>query len=164
MSSQQAFLEAIRDSPNDNDLRLVFADWLDEHGKGYWAAVRRLSRNPLGPDGVALMLGHACRTEAWKETFWLLLDGLAIGDEGVAWLVGRPEMACCIGLDLKRNGITAEGVRQLIDCPGLAGLKWLDLGRNPIGNAGAMALRSEEHTSELQSLRHLVCRLLLEKK
>src|SRR5437899_6124877 len=26
------------------------------------------------------------------------------------------------------------------------------------------ALRSEEHTSELQTLRHLVCRLLLEKK
>src|SRR5437899_7845345 len=26
------------------------------------------------------------------------------------------------------------------------------------------ARRSEEHTSELQSLRHLVCRLLLEKK
>src|SRR5258705_9522075 len=30
-------------------------------------------------------------------------------------------------------------------------------GRRPL-------LRSEEHTSELQSLRHLVCRLLLEKK
>src|SRR5205814_2849831 len=28
----------------------------------------------------------------------------------------------------------------------------------------SMAYRSEEHTSELQSLRHLVCRLLLEKK
>src|SRR5258705_8694023 len=28
----------------------------------------------------------------------------------------------------------------------------------------AKDLRSEEHTSELQSLRHLVCRLLLEKK
>src|SRR5436853_1668250 len=28
----------------------------------------------------------------------------------------------------------------------------------------ACATRSEEHTSELQSLRHLVCRLLLEKK
>src|SRR5262245_46337615 len=27
-----------------------------------------------------------------------------------------------------------------------------------------LAYRSEEHTSELQSLRHLVCRLLLEKK
>src|SRR5262245_64572009 len=29
---------------------------------------------------------------------------------------------------------------------------------------GAVRQRSEEHTSELQSLRHLVCRLLLEKK
>src|SRR5438045_8081745 len=30
--------------------------------------------------------------------------------------------------------------------------------------APAVSTRSEEHTSELQSLRHLVCRLLLEKK
>src|SRR5262245_64567105 len=35
------------------------------------------------------------------------------------------------------------------------------LGRNRLGREQA---RSEEHTSELQSLRHLVCRLLLEKK
>src|ERR1035438_10831629 len=38
----------------------------------------------------------------------------------------------------------------------------------PVRLHGAAALRagmrSEEHTSELQSLRHLVCRLLLEKK
>src|SRR5437899_7344538 len=33
---------------------------------------------------------------------------------------------------------------------------------SPYGDA--VAGRSEEHTSELQSLRHLVCRLLLEKK
>src|SRR5438045_4811388 len=32
------------------------------------------------------------------------------------------------------------------------------------GSGDAAAWRSEEHTSELQSLRHLVCRLLLEKK
>src|SRR5436853_6513116 len=32
------------------------------------------------------------------------------------------------------------------------------------GIGKAMMERSEEHTSELQSLRHLVCRLLLEKK
>src|SRR5438045_6624909 len=30
--------------------------------------------------------------------------------------------------------------------------------------SGAVMYRSEEHTSELQSLRHLVCSLLLEKK
>src|SRR5947199_6114687 len=33
---------------------------------------------------------------------------------------------------------------------------------SPDGEGGGV--RSEEHTSELQSLRHLVCRLLLEKK
>src|SRR5262245_66481079 len=32
------------------------------------------------------------------------------------------------------------------------------------GSDGLLHFRSEEHTSELQSLRHLVCRLLLEKK
>src|SRR3989449_5443901 len=32
------------------------------------------------------------------------------------------------------------------------------------GGAGARHVRSEEHTSELQSRLHLVCRLLLEKK
>src|SRR5437899_9514107 len=38
------------------------------------------------------------------------------------------------------------------------------LGRIPGSIGGITALRSEEHTSELQSLRHLVCRLLLENK
>src|SRR5947199_406788 len=35
---------------------------------------------------------------------------------------------------------------------------------NDHGHDARRAGRSEEHTSELQSLRHLVCRLLLEKK
>src|SRR5437899_9852824 len=34
----------------------------------------------------------------------------------------------------------------------------------PAGHDPDLLVRSEEHTSELQSLRHLVCRLLLEKK
>src|SRR5262245_62700299 len=37
---------------------------------------------------------------------------------------------------------------------------WID----SAGAAAVTALRSEEHTSELQSLRHPVCRLLLQKK
>src|SRR5947199_8477213 len=35
---------------------------------------------------------------------------------------------------------------------------------SPAARTGSDPCRSEEHTSELQSLRHLVCRLLLEKK
>src|SRR3989338_6533853 len=42
----------------------------------------------------------------------------------------------------------------------------LPLGKSPVGAAKGFAAipRSEEHTSELQSQFHLVCRLLLEKK
>src|SRR5258705_6889759 len=40
----------------------------------------------------------------------------------------------------------------------------LQLYNIPGWGAGYFNIRSEEHTSELQSLRHLVCRLLLEKK
>src|SRR5690625_6410580 len=36
--------------------------------------------------------------------------------------------------------------------------------RSPVGVLTATSSRSEEHTSELQSRGHLVCRLLLEKK
>src|SRR5258705_3018261 len=40
----------------------------------------------------------------------------------------------------------------------------LSFNRNTVSGWTARQTRSEEHTSELQSLRHLVCRLLLEKK
>src|ERR1039458_10410969 len=42
-------------------------------------------------------------------------------------------------------------------CARRAGWHW------PSSKDGSRSSRSEEHTSELQSLRHLVCRLLLEK-
>src|ERR1035438_6415217 len=48
--------------------------------------------------------------------------------------------------------ITAPLLATYAICPGLA------------RNTSRGHHRSEEHTSELQSLRHLVCRLLLEKK
>src|SRR5258705_9816135 len=38
------------------------------------------------------------------------------------------------------------------------------VGHTDVVPTGPLDQRSEEHTSELQSLRHLVCRLLLEKK
>src|SRR5437870_6392344 len=53
-----------------------------------------------------------------------------------------------------------------VDVPRLSGrprvrsLPWLNAG----GNIRTWHVRSEEHTSELQSRGHLVCRLLLEKK
>src|SRR5262245_62603202 len=51
-----------------------------------------------------------------------------------------------------------DGGRRVVDRVVLGQLPLVRIGR-PIRTS-----RSEEHTSELQSLRHLVCRLLLEKK
>src|SRR5262245_63261238 len=70
-----------------------------------------------------------------------------------AWLPGGGWPAGAITeIHVERTGI---GELQLV-MPAAARLtrsgRWLAL------------IRSEEHTSELQSLRHLVCRLLLEKK
>src|SRR5690625_6269171 len=42
--------------------------------------------------------------------------------------------------------------------------RWDDVARLLNGQVGGGGWRSEEHTSELQSRGHLVCRLLLEKK
>src|SRR5262245_65767486 len=57
-----------------------------------------------------------------------------------------PSKGCCRGWSVSgRRSITAGLItRSPVPCPAIS--------------------RSEEHTSELQSLRHLVCRLLLEKK
>src|ERR1035438_10656834 len=49
-----------------------------------------------------------------------------------------------------------------IFCSGTLG--WPIITSGAPGCVSHKASRSEEHTSELQSLRHLVCRLLLEKK
>src|SRR5437016_7321780 len=70
-----------------------------------------------------------------------------------------------VGRGVHDRGLDPEGVRhrdarlrgrRVAPDPGRL---WLH-GRVP----GRAALRSEEHTSELQSLTNLVCRLLLEKK
>src|SRR5947199_6126666 len=54
------------------------------------------------------------------------------------------------GLDVRGVGAAAERQHHLVRCRHQGVPDHLE--------------RSEEHTSELQSLRHLVCRLLLEKK
>src|SRR5579872_5879061 len=41
MSQADAFLDAIRESPDDDAPRLIFADWLDDHGDGDRAAFIR---------------------------------------------------------------------------------------------------------------------------
>src|ERR1035438_10830500 len=76
--------------------------------------------------------------------------------ESISWLAtgvtGNEDMQDPLGKRYLRGARHAKGRRRPKDA------SWMTLYRETrtLG-------RSEEHTSELQSLRHLVCRLLLEK-
>jgi uncharacterized protein (TIGR02996 family) len=53
MNAQRGFLQAIAETPDDDALRLIFADWLQDHDKPTWAEVirRQIAAQPLDPDG-----------------------------------------------------------------------------------------------------------------
>src|SRR5438270_1210220 len=60
-----------------------------------------------------------------------------------------------------RNGVFAAGMNLPLDASKVSAGSPLITTTAP---SGSSAVRSEEHTSELQSQSNLVCRLLLEKK
>src|SRR2546422_7108414 len=59
---------------------------------------------------------------------------------------------------------TATAAPTVTSCKLPSGMATRSSTSGPYNSAAARAPRSEEHTSELQSRLHLVCRLLLEKK
>src|SRR2546425_2071633 len=59
---------------------------------------------------------------------------------------------------------SAQGERGPAPRDSKAWIEEHDMSRSPEALVAAADQRSEEHTSELQSLAYLVCRLLLEKK
>src|SRR5437762_4716966 len=71
------------------------------------------------------------------------------------------------GADQSRPASARRFVPPGVDPSHLAATRVADLartGRDPANRTAWASLRSEEHTSELQSPMYLVCRLLLEKK
>src|SRR5205814_8329184 len=72
-------------------------------------------------------------------------------------------ISACFRASSRIEGLRAQRVETVL-CPGHAKTEGLLIERSRLGGVSIPATRSEEHTSELQSLRHLVCRLLLEKK
>src|SRR5690348_18120465 len=82
-----------------------------------------------------------------------LHDALPISEDDAQH---RRRLRCC-------EARQASGAERAYRC--LPGGRWQRLDQGSLGRrAGRWQDRSEEHTSELQSPVHLVCRLLLEKK
>ena len=75
-------------------------------------------------------------------------------------VANRGEIACRIIRTAKRVGLRTVAVYSEADICA----QHVEMADEAISIGPAAAARSEEHTSELQSLAYLVCRLLLEKK
>src|SRR2546422_1115451 len=78
----------------------------------------------------------------------------------------RPKSRFGAGLELLSEGSAQLYFREARELHTLGAFDLANLRRDLAADVGrfAGATRSEEHTSELQSRLHLVCRLLLEKK
>src|SRR5689334_9927953 len=105
----------------------------------------------------------------WSRWHWRVVTAL-----GITWILDGLEVTVVgsLGPTLQRDGTLGLSAAEV----GWAGSAYVagavlgalffgrladKLGRKPLF---LVTLRSEEHTSELQSQFHLVCRLLLEKK
>src|SRR5437870_10942122 len=106
--------------------------------------VGRVAR--AAPDGYTLSIGH-WGTHVINGAVYPLQYDLLRDLEPLAMIASNPLMI------VANASFPAKDLKELIG--------WLKA--NP-GKASAGTRRSEEHTSELQSRGHLVCRLLLEKK
>src|SRR5438045_4320909 len=85
--------------------------------------------------------------------------------------IAREELSARLGAEIRpeRRALLSRGdLAKIVDAAVQAYFVRHAMDANPLSRrdlvTDIMQTRSEEHTSELQSLRHLVCRLLLEKK
>src|SRR5207244_13165555 len=102
--------------------------------------IRRLplAASPVSPSPVALALSHLLPLFSFHDTSTTAIYTLSLHDALPIFEVGAPHR--------RPDAVDDHGFRVQE--------------RRPV----LVDLRSEEHTSELQSPDHLVCRLLLEKK
>src|SRR2546425_1376622 len=85
-------------------------------------------------------------------------------------MIRRPPRSTLFPYTTLFRSSSAVGIGRSVRADGGVGGVWACCMSSPIGvsavntNCPVRSQRSEEHTSELQSLAYLVCRLLLEKK
>src|SRR5690554_5371928 len=119
---------------------------------------RGSSRRTLAACVLAALALTACDTEKWLDVSapgLLPAENLESPDAAPLLVNGAiGNFECALGAAIMVTGIISD---EFADAQ-LGAAQW------PYDRRDANTQRSEEHTSELQSRPHLVCRLLLEKK
>jgi uncharacterized protein (TIGR02996 family) len=170
MTYDEAFLQAICERPDDNAPRLIFADWLDDHGEPERAELIRvqvaLARLPDDAAAVPALRRRECDLLAEHEMDWAgpLLD---LG--AVAWVFrrGLPAWVTLTADDFLRHAaalVRDTPVRRvkLLDAgrrgpelarrPELADLAKLNLSDNDLGDRDVAALAGSAYLGGLTAL------------
>jgi uncharacterized protein (TIGR02996 family) len=175
MPPRESFLRAIYDAPDDDAPRLVYADWLDEHGDADRAAfirvqcalARSAADDPRRPGREARerellerhraewggLLGELFSNLDFRRGF-LYCTGFhqpprPLGDEGIQRLLDDCQVAGMTLMTLTGCGVTDRGVEALATSWQAADLQDLYLDSNRIGPAGAEALARSPHLARL---------------
>src|SRR5262245_45172374 len=151
-----------------------------EHGAYHQflnAGKESITLNPQSTEGVEVLRALTCKADCVIVTQPFAFDA--------NWFVNANPGIAVVEVDDVANEICAYARSGLLSLTGHPHLAPVLLGGHAvlsvigayvavaaasalmsaqISGRGQHVVRSEEHTSELQSLRHLVCRLLLEKK
>src|SRR5690554_7725671 len=98
-----------------------------------------------------------------KQLIGDVRDSVASGNSFASALKQHPDQFDDLTCNLVESGEEAGALEEMLDKVAIYKEKTESL-RKKIKKAMMYPARSEEHTSELQSRPHLVCRLLLEKK
>jgi uncharacterized protein (TIGR02996 family) len=177
MTHDEAFLQAIIESPDDDTPRLVYSDWLDEHGESdraeFIRAQVQLARLPEDdPRRPALKLRERAllgrHEAAWAEPFrgrvesWKFRRGFVeqITTGAAKFLTQVEQLFRLAPIRHARLRRPTWCLHRLAECPFLGRLTGLDLGGNahrPGGSSfllpsGVRALAASPHLHRLTTL------------
>jgi uncharacterized protein (TIGR02996 family) len=170
MSPHDVFLDAVRAEPDDDTHRLVYADWLDEHGESARAEFIRIqcqlarmamtdaNRPPLEARESELLASHY---KAWAAP----LAGLVVNFMFRRGMIERVQLSAkqffvsaerIFSLapvqEIKLDGISDEEAIALAASPHLSSLTHLDLWLNGLGDEAVEALAASPYLSRLATL------------
>src|SRR5579885_2432380 len=175
MTDRDAFLRAICDRPDDDTPRLVFADWLEEHGESKRAEFIRTQvemgqAEEFGPRWRVLDKLQRKLPEVTRASWSQGLDGLGVLN--VKFRRGFPDEVTVYSKRfvaeyeelftaapirrVKFASLTAaQGnvpLAELLRCPALARLRGLDLANTPLTEEAVEQLAGCEHLRGLREL------------
>jgi uncharacterized protein (TIGR02996 family) len=174
-ADRQALLDALRDEPDNDRLRLVYADWLDDNGEHARAEYVRLCHElaAVADEDRAAAL-HRRRLQLFrrhKKDWGPGLPRPVLGVLEARGLVQELQTSAATFLKcadqlrqepLARVRLTGAGpshVKKLAGCAALADVRELALVGGTVNEQGMRALADSPHLGRLHTLRLVSCRV-----